>query len=267
MSKTISVCNQKGGVGKTTTAINLSAFLSQSGKKTLIVDCDPQANATSGLGVDKKNIKYNTYDVIMQHIQPQEAVIPILIENLFIIPSNINLVGAELELVSVLGREFRIKNSIENLRSSYDFIILDCPPSLGLLTINALVGSHSILIPLQCEYFALEGVVQLIDTIQRIKRSLNPVLEIEGVLLTMADHRTRFSTEIISDVRQYFNNKAYDTVIPRTIKLSEAPSFNKPISLYEPFCTGAIKYKEFGEEFLRKQKRGIAGPLLSPNNR
>jgi chromosome partitioning protein len=266
LSKVISICNQKGGVGKTTTAINLSAFLSSKGKKTLLIDCDPQGNATSGIGVDKKNIKYSTYDIIMEHIQPKDAIIPAhnnscKIDNLFIIPSNINLVGAEIELVSSFVREFRIKNALLNLNPDYDFIILDCPPSLGLLTINALAASNSILIPLQCEYFALEGIVQLMETIQKIKHSLNPSLEIEGVLLTMADLRTKFSTEVINDVKKYFTDKVYNVIIPRTIRLSEAPSFGKPIGLYDSSCIGAIRYEEFGKEFLERIDKTVDGIL------
>jgi len=228
MAKIISICNQKGGTGKTTTAVNLSAALAEMNKKVLIVDGDPQGNATSGVGVNKNELKNSVYGIILQKCTAQEALIPGVYPNLDIIPCNINLTGAEIELVGALSRETRLKKAIEPIKDNYDYIFIDSPPSLGLLTLNALVASDSIIVPIQCEFYALEGVSQLVNTLNLIKDGLNPTLYVEGVLLTMADYRTNLTTEVIKEIRAYFKEKVYTTVIPRNIRLSEAPSHGKP---------------------------------------
>jgi len=221
MPKTISICNQKGGVGKTTTAINLATYLALTGKKILLVDADPQGNATSGIGIDKSKVTQSIYHILISQKQFSEIIIPTQVTNLFIAPSNLDLTGAEVELVGVIGRDFRLKKALEEIRESYDFIFIDCPPSLNLLTINALTASNSVLIPIQCEYYALEGLSQLIKTIDLVKDHLNPELSIEGILLTMADFRTNLTGEVIKEARSYFKEKVYKTTIPRSIKLSE----------------------------------------------
>ncbi|MFH1779454.1 MAG: AAA family ATPase [Candidatus Omnitrophota bacterium] len=250
MGKIISICNQKGGVGKTTTAINLAAFLALAGQRVLLVDCDPQANATSGVGVDKKQIKESIYDVLINEKQLSQLLVNTKVTNLWLAPSNLELTGIEIELVSIERREFRLKSALEPIKPSYDYIFLDAPPSLGLLTINALTASDSTLIPLQCEYYALEGLSQLLNTINLVRQNLNPILDIEGVLLTMADFRTNLTSEVIKEAREFFKDKAYRTVIPRSIRLSEAPGFGLPIILYDKNCQGARSYYEFSKEFL-----------------
>lgn len=250
MGKIISICNQKGGVGKTTTAINLAAFLALAGRRVLLVDCDPQANATSGIGFDKKQLKESIYDVLINEKQLSQLLVNTKVTNLWLAPSNLELTGIEIELVSIERREFRLKNALEPIKSSYDYIFLDAPPSLGLLTINALTASDSTLIPLQCEYYALEGLSQLLNTINLVRQNLNPILDIEGVLLTMADFRTNLTSEVIKEAREFFKDKAYRTVIPRSIRLSEAPGFGLPIILYDKNCQGARSYYEFSKEFL-----------------
>jgi len=250
MGKIISVCNQKGGVGKTTTAINLASFIAFAGKKVLLVDCDPQANATSGIGFDKRQIKESIYDVLINEKQISQVLANTKVTNLQLAPSNLELTGIEVELVSIEGREFRLKNALEIIRPSFDYIFLDAPPSLGLLTINALTACDSTLIPLQCEYYALEGLSQLLNTINLVRQNLNPVLEIEGVLLTMADFRTNLTSEVIKEAREFFKDKVYNTVVPRSIKLSEAPGFGLPIILYDKNSQGAKSYYEFSKEFL-----------------
>lgn len=257
MAKTIVLCNQKGGVAKTTTAINLASFLALFGKNTLLVDLDPQGNATSGLGIDKHTVVHNIYHVLLGHIPINEIIKKTQIEHLFIAPSNINLTGAEIELVSVIGREYRLKHNLDPIKDNYDFIIIDCPPSLSLLTINGLCAAESVIIPIQCEYYALEGLGQLMNTIKLVKENLNPILEIQGVVLTMADFRTNLSKEVISEVKKHFGNKVYNSIIPRNIKLSEAPSFGKPIVLYDKDSIGAIKYSELTKEIL-----GISSQLI-----
>jgi chromosome partitioning protein len=251
MAKIISVCNQKGGVGKTTTAINLASFIALAGRNVLVVDCDPQANATSGLGIDKKLVKESIYDVLIGGKETSQVIVSTKLTNLYIIPSNVHLTGMEIELVNSESREFHLKQALEHVRSSFDYIILDAPPSLGLLTINALTASRSALIPLQCEYYALEGLSQLLSTINLVRQNLNPSLEIEGILLTMADFRTKLTDEVIKEARNYFGDKVYKTVIPRTVKLGEAPGFGVPIVMYDKNSQGARSYYEFAKEFLK----------------
>ncbi len=250
MAKIISVCNQKGGVGKTTTAINLASFIALAGRNVLVVDCDPQANATSGLGIDKKQVKESIYNAIIDNKDISQLIVNTKLTNLYLVPSNVHLTGVEVELVSIEGREFRLKSALESIRPAFDYIILDAPPSLGLLTINALTASNSALIPLQCEYYALEGLSQLLNTINLVRQNLNPHLEIEGILLTMADFRTKLTDEVIKEARNFFKHKVYRTVIPRSIKLGEAPGFGMPIILYDKNSNGARSYYEFAKEFL-----------------
>lgn len=250
MAKIIAICNQKGGTGKTTSAVNISAYLALAKKTVLLVDIDPQGNATSGLGVDKNSLTHSIYDAIMEEVAISEIVVASSLPYLFLAPSHLDLTGAEVELVGVLSREFRLKRALEGVKSKYDFIFIDCPPSLGLLTINALTACDSVLIPIQCEYYALEGLSQLARTMDLVKDNLNPNITIEGVLLTMADYRTNLTTEVINEARSYFKQKTYRTVIPRNIRLSEAPSFGKPIPLYDRNSIGAQKYLALCEEIL-----------------
>ena len=253
MSKVIAIANQKGGVGKTTTAINLAAYVAVAEFPTLLIDADPQANSTSGLGLDGQEDLKSTYDVMINKVDLQEVVVKTEMPNLSLLPSNINLVGAELELVDVEGRERILSDVVEQVRNTYDYVFIDCPPSLGLLTLNALVAADSVLIPVQCEYYALEGLGRLLNTINMIKRSLNPKLEVEGVLMTMFDSRLRLANQIIAEVKKYFGDKVYTTIITRNVRLSEAPSYGKPIVLYEAVSTGARNYMELAKEFLKHQ--------------
>ena len=250
MGKIIAICNQKGGTGKTTSAINIASYLALAQKKVLLVDLDPQANATSGLGINRHSVKKSTYHIILEEVELTEILQKTAIENLLVAPSNLDLTGAEVELVSALGREYRLKRALQKEKENFDFIIIDSPPSLGLLTINTLCAADSVLIPVQCEYYALEGVTQLVNTINLVKDNLNPGLKIEGVLLTMADFRTNLTKEVIGEVRNYFKEKVYTTVIPRSIRLSEAPSYGKPISLYDKDSIGAQKYAELIKEMI-----------------
>lgn len=254
MAKTISICNQKGGVGKTTTAINLATYLALAGKKTLLVDIDPQSNATSGLGIEKKLIANNIYNVLLENIPIQDVIVSFRIENLFIAPSNLQLTGAEIELVGMPNREVRLKEALLPIKDSYSYVIIDCPPSLGLLTINALVASDTVLIPLQCEYYAMEGLSQLLDTIRRVREALNAGLELEGVLLTMADYRTNLTGEVIKEAKGFFKEKVYTTIIPRTVRLSEAPGFGIPMALYDKSSLGAKSYAQLAQEVLGQMK-------------
>lgn len=250
MPKIIVIANQKGGVGKTTTNVNLSACLAAAGKKVLTIDIDPQGNTTSGLGINKEAVEKSIYDVLINDVDIDETIIPTKMDNLYIIPSNIQLAGAEIELVSVLSREQRLKFAVEPIKKRYDFILVDCPPSLGLLTINALTAADKVLVPIQCEYYALEGLSQLMNTIKLVQKHLNPSLEVEGVVLTMFDARTNLSLQVVDEVKKYFRNKVYRTIIPRNVRLGEAPSYGLPIILYDPKCAGAEAYTDLAQEVI-----------------
>jgi chromosome partitioning protein len=257
MGKIIAICNQKGGTGKTTTAINLAAYLALAQRKVLLIDLDPQANTTSGLGINQSSVKQSTYHVLLEEVEVKDIYQDTGVENLWLAPSSLDLTGAEVELVSLLGREYRLKKALSAEKGNFDFMIIDSPPSLGLLTVNALCAADSALIPVQCEYYALEGLSQLLNTIRLVKENLNPVLDIEGVLLTMADFRTNLTKEVIEEVRKHFTNKVYHTIIPRSIRLSEAPSFGKPIVFYDKESIGAQKYAELSREVLGLPREGF----------
>jgi len=250
MGKVIVICNQKGGVGKTTTSINLAAYLAMAGKKVMLIDLDPQANATSGIGINKHDIKKSTYHILLEESNLVDILQKTEIANLVLAPSNLDLTGAEVELVGALGREYRLKRALQKEKENFDYLIIDSPPSLGLLTINGLCAADSVIIPVQCEYYALEGLTQLHNTIRLVKENLNPALIIEGVLLTMADFRTNLTKEVIQEARNHFKEKVYNTVIPRNVRLTEAPSFGKPIALYDRDSLGAQKYEELSKEVL-----------------
>ncbi len=251
MGKAIAIFNQKGGVGKTTTNINLGACLASKGKKVLIIDIDPQGNTTSGIGIDKKTLDLSIYEILINDtLHPKEAVLPTCIKNLDIIPSSVKLAGAEIELVEMEAREKRLKKVIEAIKQDYDYTFIDCPPSLGLLTINSLTAVDSVLIPIQCEFYALEGVSQLMSTVDLVKRNLNPNLEIQGVILSMFDGRTNLSIQVVEEVKKYFKEKVYTTIIPRNVRLAEAPSYGLPIVEYDPKSKGAEAYLDFADEFL-----------------
>lgn len=250
MGKCIAVANQKGGVGKTTTAVNLSACLGAKGKKVLLLDTDPQGNASSGLGIDKAQTEYSIYNVLIGEVSLKEAIISTEFENLDLCPSNIELAGAEIELVSMEDREVLMKRAVASVKADYDFIIIDCPPSLGLITLNSFVCADTVMIPIQCEYYALEGLSQLMNTVRTVKRSLNPDIDIEGVLLTMFDTRTNLSIQVADEVKKYYPNKVYATVIPRNVRISEAPSFGEPINIYDKHSKGAESYFELASEVI-----------------
>ncbi|MEG0829532.1 MAG: AAA family ATPase [Anaerovoracaceae bacterium] len=250
MGKAIAIFNQKGGVGKTTTNINLATCLALKGKKILIIDIDPQGNTTSGIGISKKGLKNTSYQLLVEDVSPPKAILGTCVKNLDIIPASVNLAGAEIELIKLEGREKRLKKAIDEVKPYYDYVFIDCPPSLGLLTINSLTAVDTVLIPIQCEFYALEGVSQLMSTIEIVQAKMNPQLKIQGVLLSMFDGRTNLSVQVVEEVKKYFKEKVYTTVIPRNVRLAEAPSFGMPIMLYDPKSTGAVAYTEFAEEFL-----------------
>lgn len=250
MSRTITVFNQKGGVGKTTSVVNLAAALGKLNKRILIIDIDPQGNATSGLGVDKKNLNNSIYDALINKTSLKEIIQKTSAENVDIVPSNVDLAGAEIELIEIEARELALKNSLEEVENNYDFIFIDCPPSLGLLSINGLSASDSVIIPIQCEYYALEGVSQLVETVMLVKRSLNPQLEIEGVILSMFDGRTNLSIQVVDEVKKYFKGKVYTSIIPRNVRLAEAPSYGLSVIDYDEKSKGAEAYTDLAEEFL-----------------
>ncbi|MEG1502859.1 ParA family protein [Enterococcus sp. 22-H-5-01] len=255
MARIISVANQKGGVGKTTTTVNLGACLAYVGKKVLLIDSDAQGNATSGLGVRKPDVKQDIYDVLVNEVPIKETILETTRENLSIVPATLQLAGAEIELTSMMARESRLKSALEDVNDEYDFILIDCPPSLGHLTINAFTASDAILIPVQCEYYALEGLSQLLNTVRLVQKHFNPELEIEGVLLTMFDARTNLGAEVVEEVRRYFQEKVYDTIIPRNVRLSEAPSHGKPIIDYDPRSKGAEVYQALAKEVLVREQK------------
>lgn len=251
MGRIIAIANQKGGVGKTTTSVNLSACLAYLGKKVLLVDIDPQGNASSGVGVNKGEVQQCIYDVLIDDINVKETIQETKVENLHIVPATISLAGAEIELVSTISREVRLKRALQEVQGLYDYIIIDCPPSLGLLTINSLTASDAIIIPVQCEFYALEGLSQLLSTIRLVQKHLNKNLAIDGVLLTMFDARTNLGIQVIEEVKKYFQDKVYKTIIPRNVRLSEAPSHGEPIIIYDPKSRGAEVYLELAKEVIR----------------
>ena len=255
MSRIIAVANQKGGVGKTTTAINLSACLAEKNKKVLTLDMDPQGNTTSGLGVDKNQAENTVYELILDESELSECIYPSVMENLSVIPSNINLSGAEIELIGFENKEYLLKSKLDMIRSDYDYIIIDCPPSLNLLTINAMAAADSVIVPIQCEYYALEGLSQLIHTIDLIKERLNPKLEIEGVVFTMYDARTNLSLQVVENVKENLDKNIYKTIIPRNVRLAEAPSFGQPINIYDSRSAGAEAYRLLAEEVINREDK------------
>ena len=250
MVKVIAIANQKGGVGKTTTAVNLAACLAKEGRKVLLVDSDPQGNATSGLGFDKRDVRKCVYDNIINDVPMAETLKHTAYENLDIIPATIQLAGAEIELVSLMNREGRLKNALERVKHDYDYVIIDCPPSLGLLTINALTAASSVMIPVQCEFYALEGITMLMNTIQLVQRNLNPALKLEGVVMTMFDSRTNLAQDVVEEVKKYFKTKMYKTIVPRNVRLSEAPSHGMPVIDYDSKSKGAQVYMELAQEVI-----------------
>lgn len=256
MSRIISIANQKGGVGKTTTTINLSACLAEKGKKVLVVDIDPQGNTSSGLGLDKDNLENTIYELFLNECTTEECIQQSIVENLDVIPSNINLSGAEIELISIEEKEYLLKNILDALRARYDYILIDCPPSLNLLTVNAMTASDTVLVPIQCEYYALEGLTQLIHTIDLITERLNDKLEIEGIVFTMYDARTNLSTQVVENVKENLDRRIYKTIIPRNVRLAEAPSYGMPIIMYDSKSSGAEAYRILAEEVIERETEG-----------
>ncbi len=257
MGKAIALFNQKGGVGKTTTNVNLSSCIATKGRKILIIDIDPQGNTTSGFGIDKSSVEYNVYDLLLDYEDVKKCIISTEFKNIDIISSNVSLAGAEIELTNLAEREYRLKKAIKEIKDQYDYIFIDCPPSLGLLTINSLVAVDSVLIPIQCEYYALEGVSQLMNTIELVQQSLNPNLQIQGVVLSMFDGRTNLSIQVVDEVKKYFKGKVYTTIIPRNVRLAEAPSYGLPIIEYDPKSKGAEAYSELADEFIEIEEEVI----------
>ena len=257
MAKIIAVVNQKGGVGKTTSTVNLAASVALKGQKVLLMDIDPQGNATSGLGVNKRELETSSYDVIVNSLPIEKAIRKTEFENLWVLPSNMNLAGAELELVDMKHRESKIKNAVAPIKADFDFIFLDCPPSLGLITLNALCAADTVLVPIQCEYYALEGLSQLMSTIRQVKRLYNPHIDMEGVLLTMYDGRLNLTQQVVGELKKFFPKKVYATAIPRNVKLSEAPSYGLPIHYYDKNSKGAAAYDALADEFLKLNGKGV----------
>ena len=253
MAKTIAIANQKGGVGKTTTSVNLSACLAAEGKKVLLVDVDPQGNATSGYGIDKSKIEQSIYNVLVEGLPIKESIQKTTFKNLHILPATIELAGAEVELVSAISRETKLKRAIDQIKENYDYVIIDCPPSLGLLTLNSLTAADSVLMPIQCEFYALEGVSQLMNTVKLVQQNLNSALVLEGVLLTMYDSRTKLSVQVAEEVKNHFQERVYQTVIPRNVRLSEAPSYGQPIIEYDPKSKGAEVYQSLAKEVIANE--------------
>jgi chromosome partitioning protein len=254
-ARVVAIANQKGGVGKSTTAINLGAALALQGERVLLVDLDPQGNTSSGLGIDRGAIELSTYDVLIDETPVDDVVEPTSVRDLFVVPATIELAAAEIELVSMFSRELRLRRALDAIGQDFDFVLVDCPPSLGLLTVNGLAAADEVMIPIQCEYYALEGVSQLLGNIDRVKHGLNPQLEVEGVVLTMFDGRTTLASDVVEQVRGHFGDTTYRTVIPRTVRLSEAPSYGEPIEAFDPMSRGAIAYRELGREFRRRHGR------------
>ncbi|MDE6660155.1 MAG: AAA family ATPase [Eubacterium sp.] len=255
MGKTVSIFNQKGGVGKTTTCVNFAAALGNKGKKTLLVDVDPQGNTTSGVGIDKAVIANSTYDMLINKVPARDIMMQTEFSNLYVLPATMNLAGAELELAEADERYTALKKGLAPIVAEFDYIIIDCPPSLGLLSLNALTASDTLIVPLQCEYYALEGLSQLVSTVRTVKQYYNEHLELEGVVYTMYDSRLKLTQQVIDEVNKYFPNKAYKTMIPRSVKLAEAPSYGMPVIYYEKYSKASFEYKKFADEFLKKQKK------------
>ena len=253
MSRIIAIANQKGGVGKTTTAINLASCLAEAGKKVLTIDLDPQGNMTSGLGVNKNELENTVYELMLDECSIKESMVDTVVDGMKIIPSNVNLAGAEIELLGIEDKEYILKNAVDYVRDDYDFIIIDCPPSLSLLTINALTASDTVLVPIQCEYYALEGLTQILQTIDLVKKKLNPKLELEGVVFTMYDARTNLSSDVVDTVKENLNATVYQTIIPRNVRLAEAPSHGLPINLYDSKSSGAESYRNLAKEIIERK--------------
>jgi len=256
MKRAIAIANQKGGVGKTTTAVNLGACLAEEGARTLIVDIDPQGNSTSGLGIEKRSVEKSVYDVVVEGAPLEDVIVKSEVDGLDVAPATVDLAGAEIELVASISREKKLRTALDGLSAGYRFILIDCPPSLGLLTVNALAAADSILIPIQCEYYALEGLTQLMNTVRIVQRHVNPSLSLEGVVLTMYDGRTNLSVQVAEEVKRFFRDKVYRTVIPRNVRLSEAPSYGKPIVVYDARSRGAEVYRELAKEVIKGGKEG-----------
>ena len=257
MGKIVAIANQKGGVGKTTTSVNLTAALGAKGHKVLLVDVDPQGNSTSGLGINKRDLKLSTYELLVSNVSAADVVVHTPYENVDILPSNIALAGAEIELIELDNRTMRLKNVLLKLKSEYDFVLIDCPPSLGIITLNAFTACDTLLIPIQCEYYALEGLSQLMSTLRQVKRLYNPNIDIEGVLLTMYDSRLNLTVQVVAELKKYFPHKIYKTVIPRNVRLSEAPSFGQPVMYYDRGSRGCAAYNELADEFLHKNRKHL----------